>query len=58
MSKLLENMVLCNDASYNKESQTGDPTEILVAGTTFNMQKDYLEKYMNVLTKYLSIQIK
>ena len=43
---LLENMVLCNDASYNNESQTGDPTEIalLVAGTTFNMQKDYLEK--------------
>ena len=38
---LLENMVLCNDASYNNESQTGDPTEIalLVAGTTFNMQK-------------------
>ena len=43
---LLENMVLCNDASYNNESQTGDPTEIalLVAGTTFNMQKDHLEK--------------
>ncbi len=43
---LLENMVLCNDASYNNESQTGDPTEIalLVAGSTFNMQKDYLEK--------------
>ncbi|MEB9611134.1 cation-translocating P-type ATPase [Bacillus cereus] len=43
---LLENMVLCNDASYNNDSQTGDPTEIalLVAGTTFNMQKDHLEK--------------
>ncbi|MBG9519904.1 MULTISPECIES: cation-translocating P-type ATPase [Bacillus cereus group] len=43
---LLENMALCNDASYNNESQTGDPTEIalLVAGTTFNMQKDHLEK--------------
>ncbi|PEK22331.1 cation-translocating P-type ATPase [Bacillus wiedmannii] len=43
---LLENMVLCNDASYNNESQTGDPTEIalLVAGSTFNMQKDHLEK--------------
>ncbi|WP_242309040.1 cation-translocating P-type ATPase [Bacillus cereus group sp. BfR-BA-01524] len=42
---LLENMVLCNDASYNNESQTGDPTEIalLVAGSTFNMQKDHLE---------------
>ncbi len=43
---LLENMVLCNDASYNNESQTGDPTEIalLVAGSSFNMQKDHLEK--------------
>ncbi|MBG9541135.1 ATPase [Bacillus thuringiensis] len=43
---LLENMVLCNDASYNNESQTGDPTEIalLVAGSTFNIQKDHLEK--------------
>ncbi len=43
---LLENMVLCNDASYNNESQTGDPTEIalLVAGSTFNMQKDHLKK--------------
>ncbi|HFJ9447881.1 cation-translocating P-type ATPase [Bacillus cereus group sp. TH243-1LC] len=43
---LLENMVLCNDASYNNDSQTGDPTEIalLVAGSTFNMQKDHLEK--------------
>ncbi|WP_368905464.1 cation-translocating P-type ATPase [Bacillus wiedmannii] len=43
---LLENMVLCNDASYGSDSQTGDPTEIalLVAGNTFNMQKDHLEK--------------
>ncbi|MDH4422732.1 MULTISPECIES: cation-translocating P-type ATPase [Bacillus] len=43
---LLENMVLCNDASYSSESQTGDPTEIalLVAGSTFNMQKEDLEK--------------
>lgn len=43
---LLENMVLCNDASYGSDSQTGDPTEIalLVAGSTFNMQKDHLEK--------------
>ncbi|MFE7376987.1 cation-translocating P-type ATPase [Bacillus cereus] len=42
---LLENMVLCNDASYSSESQTGDPTEIalLVAGNTFNIQKDDLE---------------
>ncbi|MED2793757.1 cation-translocating P-type ATPase [Bacillus wiedmannii] len=43
---LLENMVLCNDASYGSDSQTGDPTEIalLVAGSTFNMQKDHLEQ--------------
>ncbi|MEY8350532.1 cation-translocating P-type ATPase [Bacillus cereus] len=42
---LLENMILCNDASYTAESQTGDPTEIalLVAGSTFDFQKDTLE---------------
>ncbi|MDM5186927.1 cation-translocating P-type ATPase [Bacillus sp. DX4.1] len=42
---LLENMILCNDASYTAESQTGDPTEIalLVAGTAFHLQKDALE---------------
>ncbi|PFK41057.1 ATPase [Bacillus cereus] len=42
---LLENMILCNDASYTAESQTGDPTEIalLVAGSTFDFQKESLE---------------
>ncbi|HEK9102935.1 cation-translocating P-type ATPase [Bacillus pfraonensis] len=42
---LLENMVLCNDASYTAESQTGDPTEIalLVAGNILGVQKDTLE---------------
>ncbi|PEJ29609.1 cation-translocating P-type ATPase [Bacillus pseudomycoides] len=42
---LLENMILCNDASYKAESQTGDPTEIalLVAGSIFHLQKDTLE---------------
>ncbi|PEB50942.1 ATPase [Bacillus pseudomycoides] len=42
---LLENMILCNDASYSAESQTGDPTEIalLIAGGAFNIQKDALE---------------
>lgn len=42
---LLENMILCNDASYTAESQTGDPTEIalLVAGSTFDFQKETLE---------------
>ncbi|EMA6343664.1 calcium-translocating P-type ATPase, PMCA-type [Bacillus cytotoxicus] len=42
---LLENMILCNDASYSVESQTGDPTEIalLIAGDTFNIQKNTLE---------------
>ncbi|HDX9580658.1 TPA: cation-translocating P-type ATPase [Bacillus pseudomycoides] len=51
---LLENMILCNDASYNAESQTGDPTEIalLVAGTAFDIQKDELEKKHKRLSEF------
>ncbi|PEA54121.1 ATPase [Bacillus pseudomycoides] len=51
---LLENMVLCNDASYNAESQTGDPTEIalLVAGLAFDIQKDALEKKHKRLSEF------
>ncbi|MBW9145351.1 cation-translocating P-type ATPase [Clostridium sp. CM028] len=43
---LLENLILCNDATYSEGSKTGDPTEIalLVAGVTYNIFKDHLEK--------------
>jgi len=43
---LLENLVLCNDATYTEESKTGDPTEIalLEAGVKFNIFKTDLEK--------------
>lgn len=43
---LLENLVLCNDATYTEESKTGDPTEIalLEAGVKFNIFKSFLEK--------------
>lgn len=43
---LLENLVLCNDATYTEESKTGDPTEIalLEAGVQFNLFKTDLEK--------------
>ncbi|MGK0467234.1 cation-translocating P-type ATPase [Clostridium sp.] len=43
---LLENLVLCNDATYSSNSKTGDPTEIalLVAGVNYNIFKDELEK--------------
>ncbi|MFD3156054.1 cation-translocating P-type ATPase [Haloimpatiens sp. FM7330] len=42
---LLENLVLCNDATYSEESQTGDPTEIalVAAGNKFNIVKENLE---------------
>ncbi len=40
--RLLENLVLCNDASYSPDSQTGDPTEValLVAGHEFGIEKE------------------
>jgi Ca2+-transporting ATPase len=43
---LLENLVLCNDATYSENSKTGDPTEIalLVAGVDYSIFKDDLEK--------------
>ena len=43
---LLENLVLCNDATYSETSKTGDPTEIalLVAGVNHNIFKGELEK--------------
>ncbi|MEG2353453.1 MAG: cation-translocating P-type ATPase [Clostridium sp.] len=43
---LIENLVLCNDATYSKNSRTGDPTEIalLEAGIKFNIFKDDYEK--------------
>ena len=43
---LLENLILCNDATYSENSKTGDPTEIalLEAGVNYNIFKDELEK--------------
>jgi len=43
---LLENLVLCNDATYSENSKTGDPTEIalLQAGVNYSIFKDDLEK--------------
>lgn len=43
---LLENIVLCNDATATETSKTGDPTEIalLEAGNMFNLFKEALEK--------------
>lgn len=40
--RLVENMVLCNDATYSTDSQTGDPTEIalLELGFKFNIFKE------------------
>jgi len=42
---LLENLILCNDATYSENSKTGDPTEIalLAAGGEFNLFKDELQ---------------
>lgn len=43
---LIENLMLCNDATFSENSRTGDPTEIalLDAGVKFNFFKDELEK--------------
>lgn len=43
---LIENLMLCNDATFSENSRTGDPTEIalLDAGVKFNLFKDNLEK--------------
>jgi len=43
---LLESLILCNDATYSKNSKTGDPTEIalLVTGVNYETFKDDLEK--------------
>ncbi|WP_319001559.1 cation-translocating P-type ATPase [Clostridium sp. CS001] len=43
---LLENLVLCNDATYSENSKTGDPTEIalLIAGVDYGIFKDALEE--------------
>ncbi|WP_102399731.1 cation-translocating P-type ATPase [Haloimpatiens massiliensis] len=42
---LMENLILCNDATFSVESETGDPTEIalLAAGNKFNILKEDLE---------------
>jgi P-type Ca2+ transporter type 2C len=43
---LIENLVLCNDATSSEESSTGDPTEIalLDVGASYNLFKDELQK--------------
>lgn len=43
---LLENLVLCNDATFDEHSSTGDPTEIalLEAGARYNIFKNTLEE--------------
>ncbi len=43
---LLENLILCNDATYSENSKTGDPTEIalLQAGVDYSIFKEDLEK--------------
>lgn len=42
---LLENIMLCNDATYSKESKTGDPTEIalLEVGIKYNIFRENLQ---------------
>ncbi|MGO5074007.1 calcium-transporting P-type ATPase, PMR1-type [Clostridium sporogenes] len=42
---LLKNLVLCNDATFSKDSSTGDPTEIalLEAGAKYNIVKNNIE---------------
>lgn len=42
---LLENLILCNDATYSENTQTGDPTEIalLEAGYKYGIKKEELE---------------
>ncbi|MBU3195266.1 calcium-translocating P-type ATPase, PMCA-type [Clostridium algidicarnis] len=42
---LIDALVLCNDATYSKDSSTGDPTEIalLVAGDNVGMLKEELD---------------
>ncbi|MBU3203509.1 calcium-translocating P-type ATPase, PMCA-type [Clostridium algidicarnis] len=42
---LIDALVLCNDATYSKDSSTGDPTEIalLVAGNNVGMLKEELD---------------
>lgn len=48
---LLENLVLCNDATYSENSSTGDPTEValLEAGVKYNIFRDELsEKHPRV----------
>ncbi|WP_461206516.1 cation-translocating P-type ATPase [Clostridium sp. DL1XJH146] len=43
---LLENLVLCNDATYSEDSKTGDPTEIalLQIGYNYNLLKNKLNE--------------
>ncbi|MBA4538004.1 calcium-transporting P-type ATPase, PMR1-type [Bacillus aquiflavi] len=44
--RLIENMILCNDAVANNEEQTGDPTEIALieAAQTFGLNKNEMNQ--------------
>jgi Ca2+-transporting ATPase len=51
--RLLEIMVLCNDATYSGDSQTGDPTEValVAAGADQSLDKKVLEEEHPRLTE-------
>ena len=43
--RLMESFILCNDATYTKDDETGDPTEIalVAAGENYGLHKNELE---------------
>lgn len=48
---LIENLVLCNDATYSQESKTGDPTEIALLEVGFRhsiMKNDFEKEHIRV----------
>ena len=46
---LFENIALCNDATYTKNEETGDPTEIalIVAATESGLEKEQLDNKLS-----------
>ncbi len=50
---LFENIALCNDATYSKTEETGDPTEIalVVAATESGLEKERLDKNYPRITR-------
>lgn len=48
---LIENLVLCNDATYSQDSKTGDPTEIALLEVGFRhsiMKNDFEKEHIRV----------